>query len=371
MPDFIEATQAVNEELACHGCGALLKFKPGTLHLVCEYCGVANEIASPEIAGKAEEISLSDFLENNFEKEEKFTATAVKCESCGATSTLGAAVSSDKCPFCSAPLVVKSGSVATMHKPHCLLPFGIDHARAKQNFSKWLKGLWFAPGDLKHYADRSDKLKGVYLPFWTFDCRTDTSYTGQRGEDYYVNEQYTAHENGKSVTKSRSVLKTRWYPVQGKVTNTFDDILIEATGALDKKKLRSLEPWDLNNIMPYNDKYLSGFQAETYTSDVKTGYAEAKQRMEPVIRNTIGQHIGGDRHLIQYANTTYHNPTFKHILLPVYISAFRYNNKVYQFMVNARTGEVQGERPFSAAKIALAILGGIILVVLIWLLAQN
>jgi hypothetical protein len=108
-----------------------------------------------------------------------------------------------------------------------------------------------------------------------------------------------------------------------------------------------------------------------YQVDVKSGYSQAKQRMEPVIENTIRNHIGGDTQMIHYTNTTYNNPSFKHILLPVWLSAYRYNNKVYQFLINARTGEVQGERPYSAAKIALAIIGGLVLLGFILLMFSS
>ena len=93
MSDFVESTHAISDELACSGCGALLKFKPGSTHLACEYCGADNEIASPDIAGKVEEQSLEDFLANNFEEEEKVEATVVKCNACGASSTLDPIIS--------------------------------------------------------------------------------------------------------------------------------------------------------------------------------------------------------------------------------------------------------------------------------------
>jgi LSD1 subclass zinc finger protein len=362
MADFIEATQAVNQELACNSCGALLKFKPGTTHLVCEYCGAKNEIEQPNVSGVIQEISLEDFLARNFDEEEQMQVATVKCDSCGATSTLGANITSDKCPFCAASLVVKTGTLATIHRPQYVLPFGIDAPQAAQNFKRWIDSLWFAPSDLKQYADLNGKLNGMYLPFWTFDCATSSSYTGQRGDDYFENETYTAVEDGKTVTRTRSVLRTRWYPAQGEVQNVFDDILIEATRSLPKATLRALEPWDLKKLVPYNDKFLSGFRTETYTVDVKNGYGEAKVRMEPVIRNTVHADIGGDRQIVHYLSTTYRNPTFKHILLPVWLSAYRYNNKVYQFMVNARTGEVQGSRPFSTIKIVLAVIAGIVLI---------
>lgn len=370
MSDFSEPTRAVSNELACSGCGAMLKFKPGTHHLVCEYCGAENEIAAPDTTGELQEINLDDFLSNNFNAEQKIELAIVKCDSCGATITLNRGISSDKCPFCASSLVVKSGTTATLHKPQYVLPFSIDDKKATGNFKHWLKGLWFAPNDLKHYADSSNRLAGMYLPFWTFDCKTESSYTGQRGENYTVSENYTAVENGRNVNRTRQVVKTRWYPASGRVNNTFDDVLVEATTSLRQEKLRALEPWDLKNLVTYNDGYLSGFRTETYSIDVKGGYIEAKRAMEPRIHATIRNDIGGDQQTIQYVNTTYRNPTFKHILLPVWLSAYRYNNKVYQFLVNARTGEVQGERPYSAAKIALAVIAALIIAGII-LITQN
>ncbi|MGC3947337.1 MAG: hypothetical protein QM762_22945 [Chryseolinea sp.] len=371
MSDFAEPTRSISSELACSGCGAMLKFKPGTHNLVCEYCGASNEIARPEATGTLQEISLDEFLATNFLKEDTVEVAVVKCENCGATTTLNARISSDKCPFCASSLVVKTGTTASLHKPQYVLPFGIDDKKATANFQRWLKSLWFAPSDLKHYADSANRLAGMYLPFWTFDCKTNSSYTGQRGENYTVTESYTAVENGRNVNRTRQVVKTRWYPASGRVGNTFDDVLIEATASLRKDKLRALEPWDLKNLVNYNDGYLSGFRTETYSVDVKGGYQEAKQVMEPVIHGTIRADIGGDQQIIQFVNTSYHNPTFKHILLPVWLSAYRYNNKVFQFLVNARTGEVQGERPYSAIKITLAVIAVLVIVGVIILVGNK
>jgi LSD1 subclass zinc finger protein len=371
MSTFVEETKAINLELACSSCGALLKFKPGTRHLSCEYCGAENEISAPETAGSVQETKLDDFLAKTFAHEESMEVATVKCDSCHAISTFESGRSSDHCPFCGAPLVLRGGTTATIHKPQYVLPFGIDEKKSRDGFRKWLKSLWFAPNDLRHYADSAGRLTGMYLPFWTFDCSTRTRYTGQRGEHYYVTENHTVVENGKTVTRTRQVQKVRWYPASGTVSNAFDDILIEASTSLKKDKLRALEPWDLNNLVPFNDKYLSGFRTETYQVDVKTGYHEAKARMEPVIENAIRRDIGGNQQMIHYANTTYSNPTFKHILLPVWLSTYRYKRRVYQFLINARTGEVQGERPFSAAKIALAVVGGLMLLAVLLFFLQS
>lgn len=365
MSTFVEETKAINLELACTSCGALLKFKPGTRHLACEYCGSENEIAPADVVGKIQENSLEEFLAGNFELEERIEVATVKCDSCHAVSTFDPKTSSDHCPFCASPLVVKGGSTALVHKPQYVLPFGIDENTSRANFKRWLKSLWFAPNDLKHYADSAQRLAGMYLPFWTFDCSTKTAYTGQRGDYYYVSENYTTVENGKSVTRSRQVRRTRWSSASGNVSNAFDDILIEASTTLKKEKLRALEPWDVKNFVSFDDRYLSGFRTETYQVGVRDGYQQAKARMEPVIEEAIRRDIGGDEQMIHYASTTYANPTFKHVLLPVWLSAYRYNGKVFQFLINARTGEVQGERPYSWIKIALAVVALLALIVTI------
>jgi len=63
--------------------------------------------------------------------------------------------------------------------------------------------------------------------------------------------------------------------------------------------------------------------------------------------------IGGDEQRVTHVATNYSAVTFKHLLLPVYVGAYRFRDKVYQVVLNGRTGEVQGERPYSFWKIFL------------------
>ena len=215
------------------------------------------------------------------------------------------------------------------------------------------------PTDLKQYARSEDKLVGVYVPYWTYDCDTRTAYTGERGDDYWETETYTTMENGKLVTKTRQVRKTRWTSVRGTVDNAFDDILILASKSLPEKYAGRLEPWDLDQLVPYADDYLSGFRAESYQVDLVGGFDEAREVMVPTIRATIERDIGGDHQRIDSTDTRYNNITFKHILLPVWLSAYRYRDQVYRILINARTGEVQGERPWSAWKIVALVAGAL------------
>lgn len=354
--EFEENTKTINNELGCRECGALLKYAPGTSHLKCEYCNATNEIADSTEPTVIDEIDFEKFLNENSDSIENLEVIIVKCGNCGASSTLKPNISSDSCPFCASPVVIAGGTASSIIKPSYLLPFKIELKQAVEHFKKWIDGLWFAPGDLKKYADTTEKLNGMYIPYWTYDSETHSSYSGERGTNYQTTESYTTTENGKSVSRTRTVTKISWTYVNGEVNNDFDDILVLASNSLPEKYTRALEPWDIENLTAYNDKFLSGFRTESYQVDVKNGFEKSKVIMDSGIRKSICRDIGGDHQRIGSVNTTYNNITFKHILLPVWLSAFRYNNKVYRFMINARTGEVQGERPYSAVKIILAVL---------------
>ena len=160
-------------------------------------------------------------------------------------------------------------------------------------------------------------------------------------------------------------------PASGTVHNSFDDVLIVASDSLPRKYMVKLEPWDLEAVAPFTDAYLSGFRTESYTVDLEQGFELATGRMEPVINQTIRRDIGGDEQRILSKDTQYFDVTFKHLLLPVWISAYRYQDKVYRFMVNARTGQVSGERPWSWVKITLAVLVALVVIFVIYMLSQS
>ncbi len=365
--DFQEKTAETGNFIKCSGCGANLKFAPGTKHLTCEYCNAKNEIVTAETV--IEENDFEKFLNEQEGKEDKQKVSTVKCDNCGASTTLKPNITSCGCPYCDTPLVIKNATTSSVIKPKYVLPFKIERKKANEEFVKWTGSLWFAPNDLKKYAEQStDKLNGLYMPFWTYDSDTTSSYTGMRGVHYYETESYTDN-NGKRQT--RQVQRTRWYPASGTVFNKFDDVLVCASNSLPEKISRDLEPWDLHELSAYDDRFLSGFVTESYQIDLRAGFSTAKNIMAPQIRSTVCAAIGGDVQQVTGISSDYNSVTFKHILLPLWISAYKYNDKVFRFMINARTGEVQGERPYSAIKIILFSLTIIVVGVGIWYFASK
>lgn len=357
-----------DKQFECGQCGASLEYSPGVEQLQCPYCGHQNAIATSDDV--IEEMDYHAALADAAAQEETVERLEVQCTSCGASSTLGANIAADECPFCGTP-IVKTAEARRVFMPRGLLSFKIRKEEAQSAFRDWIQSLWFAPNALKKRAKQVERLQGVYMPYWTYDCRADTRYSGLRGEHYWETETYTVTVNGRSETRTRQVQKTHWYPTSGDVWNNFDDVLVLASDSLPKDKTDALEPWDLSNLTPYQDEYLSGFKAESYHVSLEAGFDYAKYRMDPVIRETICRDIGGDVQQILEMRTRYSGITFKHILLPIWISAYRYRNTIYRFLVNGRTGEVQGERPWSWIKITLAVLATAAAIGAMYLATQN
>ena len=169
-------------------------------------------------------------------------------------------------------------------------------------------------------------------------------------------------ENGQNVTKSKVEQYIDWDHASGVVFHPFNDVLIPAGKTIPDKFNELIKPWKLKDISPFKEEYLSGFRAEKYSLGVKEGFTSAKGKMGKKINELIRKDIGGDEQRINNVNSTYDKISFKHILLPLWMSSYRYKDKVYRFVINGVTGEVQGNRPWSKWKLLFmfAIIGLII-----------
>ena len=136
----------------------------------------------------------------------------------------------------------------------------------------------------------------------------------------------------------------------------FDDVLIYASRSMPVDLVDELVPWDLPELADFRDEYLSGFQAERYTvtptslrrgppadggPDSRPGPARHRRRPPADSTTVQTQHVG---------------VTFKHVLLPCWLATYRFHERTYRILVNARTGEVIGKRPWSWIKISLFVL---------------
>ena len=341
----------------CDNCGADFRFDPGMDQLACDHCGQTSPIEGTGLRGRdLAELDLRKAIAEELPKAEIEETPVSQCPNCAAQVEFDADVHAAECPFCATPVVTGTG-VHRHIKPKGLLPFSMSEAQARSAMTDWLGGLWFAPSGLQEYARKGRAMQGIYVPYWTFDAQTQTNYAGERGTVYY--ETRTVQRDGKR--QQVRVTKVRWRGVRGRVARFFDDVLVLASTSLPKRYTDALEPWDLSALEPYSPEYLAGFRAEGYQVELEAAFDQARTHMDRVIMRDVKFDIGGDRQRVHSTETQLGALTFKHVLLPVWLAAYKYRGKTFRFVVNGRTGRVRGERPYSAGKIAIAVVVGLLL----------
>ncbi|CAN5242837.1 hypothetical protein BH09SUM1_BH09SUM1_22300 [soil metagenome] len=346
----------------CSNCGAMMLFEPGAQSLKCPYCG--HEQAVPQAANEVHEIPFEQFARTSEVATEVLEVVKGerRCTGCGAMVTIPYNVATDLCPFCAKPMENPLSSATPMMAPAGVLPFKITEPQARGAFKQWISSRWFAPTTFRRMADLG-RVSGLYVPYWTYDAMTWSFYTGSRGDYYYVTVG-----SGKDKRTER---RTRWTSVSGKVDQWFDDVLVCASKTLPGDLIAELEPWDVKEMQPFKPDFITGFRSERYQLSGEQGYVEAKVIMDDRIRSLIRRDIGGDEQSISEVRTQYDGVTFKNVLLPIWLAAYQYHGKTFRVLINARTGEVQGTRPWSVWKITLTVIAGLLIVLIIIAIARG
>ena len=342
----------------CPSCGAPLKFSPAKGRLLCEFCHKEVPIAQADIPIKEHSLSLA--LQTLDQIPNRIIEKKVHCKKCGGEFILTPYAFSSNCPYCGTPAITDFIKEIT---PQSLIPFRISRKEAQKRFKTWIGSLWFAPSAFNKYFDKETHLTGYYLPYWTYDSDTLTDYQGERGEIYYVTVTKTVTDaQGRKQQVEVKESRIQWTPVNGKVSLSFDDITVGASNTVTRTILQALEPWNTTALVPFDEKYLVGFEAEEYAVGLDNGFEYAKVKMQHRIESAIHRDIGGDRQRITTTNTHYFHTTYKNILLPVWIASFEWKNKHYHYAINAQSGKVSGERPYSIVKILFAVLFAVLLI---------
>jgi uncharacterized CHY-type Zn-finger protein len=346
----------------CVQCGARLEYAPGTRAMRCPYCDFEQPVEHVH-----DEIDEHDYVAwhtSPIKPTARLGSHLLSCPRCAAQ------VQSDDlstlCQFCGSPIVADVNPSEQI-APEGVVPFSVDRRGAQDAVRAWVGSRWFAPSRLKKVA-ATESLKGTYLPHWTFDASTATNYSGMRGEHYFETEQYTTMVDGRPQTRTRTVTRTRWWPASGSVARRFDDVVVVASSRLAPDQIAALAPWQLEGATPLQPEYLAGYQTLRYDVEPDQGLEAAKQQMRTVILEDCRDDIGGDEQQVHSMDTRYGDLMFKLMLLPVWVAAYLYGGKSYQVFVNAYTGQVIGERPYSIPKIVAAVIAGLIVAgVLIYL----
>jgi DNA-directed RNA polymerase subunit RPC12/RpoP len=349
----------------CPGCNAQLYFNPEHQKLECKYCGT--QVAIDQSSNQIREKSLRQQLSVTDDPDAAIEQLVHKCERCGSESVFISETPTFTCSFCNFEVVNPVAYKTRLIQPSGIIPFKVDKQQSITIFKNWLGKGWWAPGDLKEFA-RQDALHGIYLPFWTYDAQTYSEWTGEGGRHYYVTVEDT-DANGNKTTRQEQ--RTEWIYRSGTHNATFDDILIGGADELTQKEYESIFPFELEELVNFDARYLSGFQADVYDISVSDGYAQAEKYMEREIYDACVEECRIDTYRNVQVSTSYENQTYKHILLPLWVCSYMYKSKQYHFLVNGQTGKIYGSKPVSTAKVVLTVLVVLIVIITIYFLSQQ
>jgi hypothetical protein len=290
----------------------------------------------------------------------------VKCQSCHAVSVFEVEKVGQNCEFCGSPELVDYEEIKAPIRPQSLLPFKTSQTDVRSSIRRWYGSKWLAPGKLKQKA-LVDTVRGVYIPYWTFDARVHCRWEADAGYYYYTTETYR-NRNGR--LQSRQVRRVRWEFSSGEIDHFFDDEPIPGGKGIELDLLKQIEPFPTADLLPYDTAYLSGFVIEHYQVVLIDAAREARERMNQRLYQLCGQEVPGDtfRNLQIYPD--FAGETFKHILVPVWLLVYDYGAKSYQVLVNGSTGEIAGRYPKSPWKILFLVFLALIIVVVMLLIGN-
>jgi len=357
-------------KFSCPACGAQAQWDASKKMLVCPFCGTQSPAELDADVGKIVEHDLAKALREIPEEWRGWDAVrkTVKCQSCQAITVFDEAKIGKRCDFCGSPELVDYQEVNPPIRPESVLPFQIDREEVYAIVKRWLGGHWLAPNDLKRRS-LVDTIRGVYIPYWTFDSSVTCPWQAESG-DYYYETQWVTDSKGNR--RQQQVRKTRWYPSSGTVYNEFDDHLIPGSRGIEPKILRQVEPFPSDQLLPYDPGYVSGWDIEHYQVVLLDAAKQAHEEKTRIMMQIAARAVPGDTHRNLRVQPQFSRETFKHILSPVWLLAYDYGTKRFQVVINGVTGKIAGTSPKSIWKIAFLSLGILILVLIfLWIFSMN
>ena len=353
---------AAISKFACPACGGQAVWNPAKQKLICPFCGTESPARLDVTTGGIVEHDLAASLRGLADDTRgwKTSVRQVKCQSCNAISVFDPKRQAQNCEFCGSAQLVPYEETKPAFRPESVLPFVVSEASARDRIRQWYGKLWLAPGALKRRA-LTDTVKGMYLPYWTFDAQVDAQWTAEAGHYYYTTETYS--EGGR--TQTRQVQHVRWEPAAGQLSHFFDDDLVCASVGVHPELLRGIEPFPTESLKAYDAGYVAGWVVERYQIDLVGAAQRARAAMDEKVAAMCAEQIPGDTYRNLVVHTSYSRQTFKHILAPVWLMTYTYGARSFQCVQNGVTGLIEGEYPKSFWKIAAIVVALLIVVVIV------
>lgn len=335
---------------ACPNCGANIAYDVAAGGVACEYCGYVATVAAERVGKSAEDFEFTLETLSQSKRGWGTRRQVLHCDSCGGELSLATGALTTTCPFCASNQV----NVITSHedtlRPRFLIPFKITPDETIPLGAAWLGKGWYHPNALAANAIIR-RFVGVYVPFWTFNARVDSSWRAQ------VGYQHTERHYNASQKRWETRTRTVWRWENGRVQLNIDDLLVPGSAPhhLSLPILQGLYPFRMNDLVAYTPDFLAGWQAQAYETTLTEAWEIGKKTIREEAKKACYQKISSSQVRNFSMSADFSDESWRYILLPVYLAAYKYEGKVYQVMINGQTGSIAGNKPVAWWKVWSAI----------------
>lgn len=343
----MEEQKVKTNKYSCASCGGTLVYAPEKQKLYCTKCETTKDIEFVPYKEKVlwENRNKGVRVNNMPNKQKKH----LKCPNCGADVEINHLEFSKKCAYCNSSLVGVMSEETQIDQPDGIIPFKLSKQQSASLFTQGVKKKFFVPNAFKK-AIPVENIKGFYIPSFSFDAKSKSTYTGVLEKDY-------KYRDSDGDTHTRTVTK----PISGSHSATHTDVVVESSSLLNQVQMTDILPYNMKQVVEYKNEFILGYTVEQYEHNVEQCKQMGNRIMEDVIKKQILRGYSYDRVVSFNLNANFSEEKYSYYLLPVYNCKFNYKNKEYNTFMNGESGKVGGGFPISALKVTLTIILSILL----------
>ncbi len=262
------------------------------------------------------------------------------CTNCGAELIADASTGATNCPYCGNPMVIPE-QFTIGRKPDYIIPFACTKEQAEEGLKNYYKGKKLLPKSFTN-ENHLEEIKGVYVPYWLFNGLVDAQMS------FECSNSTTTREGDFEVTR------TKIYDVQRGGRMYFDRIPCDASRSMPDDLMDSIEPYNYENLTPFELEYLPGYLANKYDVEQKELQPKADERAKATACDELRSSVGGYTSVQERGRSAnVHHSRTEYALMPAWILYTKWNNQDFLFAMNGETGKMTGNLPIDTGRSAL------------------
>jgi hypothetical protein len=330
----------------CPACAGQGIWHAGRQIVVCRSCGTAIE-TPPVPPGPVEAFEFLPLLRDRPDSGRDWQpgATRVRCTTCGTSMEYPAYLAGRDCDGCGSPALVACDATGAPLHPSGIVPFALTESEALDRVAAWYDKRRPIGSPRRM---RTETVRGVYVPGWTFSARVRVPWRAER-------------------VKTNRDGETEREPISGVADVAITDHYVPAAGSVPADLLASVQPFAASDLVPYDPRYLAGYDVEVYAVNLWDAWDAAdaymRDRVDRAVRADTGRDATGVETWPEWSGQR-----CRHVLVPVYAVEYAFAGQRFTTVVNGRDGKVHGRFPKDPIGIALtlAVLVGLV-AGLVWL----